>query len=42
MQKGDFNTARATLELIGRFLVPINITLGLVEIGLGVFLRVSL
>ena len=35
----DFPTAKAKLGLIGKYMVPLNITLGVIAIYMGVFLR---
>ena len=37
--KGDATGAKAKLSLIGKYMVPLNITLGVIAIYLGVFLR---
>ncbi|NPA58966.1 MAG: hypothetical protein GXO30_00655 [Epsilonproteobacteria bacterium] len=42
MLEGDFNKAREMLELIGKYMVPINIALGSIAIFLGATLRVYL
>ena len=41
LEKGDTIGAKANLTRIGKFMVPLNITLGIVAIYLGVFLRNS-
>ncbi|ADN09929.1 hypothetical protein [Sulfurimonas autotrophica] len=39
LQKGDTTGAKKALELIGKYMVPVNIVLGIVAIYLGVTLR---
>ena len=39
MAEGDFNKARAMLGLIGKYMVPVNIVLGIAAIFLGAVLR---
>jgi uncharacterized membrane protein len=39
MSEGDFNTARQMLGLIGKYMVPVNIVLGVIAIFLGAVLR---
>ena len=41
LNKGDATGAKAKLGLIGKYMVPLNIVLGIVAIYLGVFLRNS-
>ena len=41
LTKGDATAAKAKLTLIGKYLVPLNILLGIIAIYLGVFLRNS-
>jgi len=42
MKEGDYKKAGELLGLIGRFMVPINIALGLGAIVVGVMLRINL
>ena len=42
MAMGDYKKAGALLGLIGRFMVPVNIALGLAAIVVGVMLRINL
>ena len=42
MKEGDFNRARSMLLLIGKYMVPLNIILGVVAIFLGTLLRTYL
>jgi len=42
MAMGDYKKAGELLGLIGRFMVPVNITLGIVAIVVGVMLRINL
>jgi len=41
LNKGDATGAKAKLGLIGKYMVPLNIVLGIIAIYLGVFLRNS-
>jgi len=41
LTKGDATTAKRKLELIGKYMVPVNILLGVAAIYLGVVLRYS-
>jgi len=42
MAMGDYKKAGELLGLIGRFMVPVNITLGIAAIVVGVMLRINL
>jgi uncharacterized membrane protein len=42
MQRGDFHDARALLGMIGKYMVPVNIVLGVIAIFLGTLLRTYL
>ncbi len=42
LQKGDFVLAKNQLEMIGKYMVPLNIVLGIVAIFLGTFLSNNL
>ena len=39
IKNGDLIGAAAALKLIGKYMVPVNIALGVIAIYLGVFLR---
>ncbi|MDD3597815.1 MAG: hypothetical protein AB7U44_02390 [Sulfuricurvum sp.] len=39
LQQGDIETAKASLGLIAKYMVPVNIVLGVIAIYIGVFLR---
>lgn len=41
IDKGDFKAAKPVLGLIGKYMVPVNIVLGIIAIYLGVTLRYS-
>ncbi len=42
MQMGDFRSAGEKLSLIGKYMVPVNILLGIAAIAVGTLLRINL